>query len=137
MPRKQRLRRRTTGWNDDHKAALVSHDYFGLFVDESHERAAWKALRDELLPEWIAAKPGTRPRCWWLFDAPGRRQRSDGGIHPHDRVGADPEHRMFMGKPARIQAQDVRAEYETEKTFLRRCSMLDDAELQELGKEDR
>lgn len=30
----------------------------------------WNAIKDELLPEWIESKPGTRPSWWWAFDAP-------------------------------------------------------------------
>lgn len=30
----------------------------------------WGEHRDEVLEEWIEHSPGTRPRCWWLFDSP-------------------------------------------------------------------
>lgn len=39
---------------------------------------AWKALRRELLPAWIAAAPGTRPWGWWQFEAPEPRRRLGG-----------------------------------------------------------
>lgn len=33
-------------------------------------RQCWEACRDEILPEWIAERPGTRPRAWWRWDYP-------------------------------------------------------------------
>lgn len=30
----------------------------------------WAEHRDDVMSEWIAEHPGTRPHCWWLFDAP-------------------------------------------------------------------
>jgi hypothetical protein len=39
-----------------------------LIVHE--ERAQWQAHRDDILPAWIRACPGTRPSCWWRYDAP-------------------------------------------------------------------
>jgi hypothetical protein len=33
-------------------------------------RRHWREHRSKLLPAWIAERPGTRPRSWWLFDAP-------------------------------------------------------------------
>jgi hypothetical protein len=51
-------------------------------------RAAWGELRSTILPAWIRERPGTRPYGWWRFDAPppARRERIDGGIHPHDNA---------------------------------------------------
>jgi hypothetical protein len=31
-------------------------------------RDVWLAIRDELLPQWIKERPGTRPSWWFLFD---------------------------------------------------------------------
>lgn len=30
----------------------------------------WWENRDRILAEWIRERPGSRPRCWWRFDAP-------------------------------------------------------------------
>lgn len=32
--------------------------------------ALWRAHRDAILADWIDDKPGTRPSCWWMLDAP-------------------------------------------------------------------
>ena len=37
-----------------------------------------------LLPEFVRKHPGERPWAWWQFDSPGRRERTDGGLHPFD-----------------------------------------------------
>jgi hypothetical protein len=34
--------------------------------------------------DWIREKPGMRPWAWWAYEAPGRRERTDGGVHPFD-----------------------------------------------------
>jgi hypothetical protein len=36
----------------------------------AEQRAVWLGVRDELLAEWIAQRPGTRPHGWWIHDAP-------------------------------------------------------------------
>jgi hypothetical protein len=33
-------------------------------------REVWREVADDLLDQWIAERPGTRPYGWWLFDAP-------------------------------------------------------------------
>lgn len=30
----------------------------------------WREHRAAILARWIHAKPGTRPKCWWLYEAP-------------------------------------------------------------------
>lgn len=30
-------------------------------------REAWQAMGDQIVEEWVAAYPGSRPLCWWLF----------------------------------------------------------------------
>ena len=33
-------------------------------------RAAWDECKADIMRDWIAKFPGTRPKYWWLFDAP-------------------------------------------------------------------
>src|SRR5688572_9704602 len=33
-------------------------------------RDVWGEHRDVILERWIRERPGTRPTCWWRFDAP-------------------------------------------------------------------
>ena len=35
----------------------------------------WDAVRDEIMETWITSHPGTRPRAWWLVDAPADEYR--------------------------------------------------------------
>ena len=30
----------------------------------------WTAYRDQILARWVKERPGTRPTCWWRFEAP-------------------------------------------------------------------
>lgn len=85
MPRvMRRAKQRRAGLTAAHINQLLSgFDLLGTaFGDDKRKpcdrdamRAAWESLRDELLPQWIAEKPGSRPWAWWIFDAPERRQR--------------------------------------------------------------
>lgn len=36
----------------------------------SPPQAQWEAYRGTILAAWIARRPGTRPSCWWRWDAP-------------------------------------------------------------------
>jgi hypothetical protein len=59
-----------------HVEYLLDGDYDGndekffFSVDDAAVRAAWAALRDDLLRDWIRECPGTRPWAWWKHDAP-------------------------------------------------------------------
>lgn len=109
-------------------------------------RQDWEANRDELLAEWVATNPGTRPLAWWEFDAPAgtRRETIDGSPHPFDRPERESlrqkwhsEHphmnydtgflRLYRGTPA-ITVEHVR--YESEIDYLQRLELLLPGELE-------
>ena len=48
-----------------------------VFVDAAIE-PAWREHGAAILAGWIEERPGTRPACWWRFDAPGPRLRLGG-----------------------------------------------------------
>ncbi len=52
-------------------------------------RQVWNRFRAELLPGWIAERPGTRPRPWWLFDCPAGCEPRDDETRPEflHRIG--------------------------------------------------
>lgn len=37
----------------------------------------WKSHRDDILAEYVAKHPGTRPTLWWKYDAPGEPDGSE------------------------------------------------------------
>lgn len=39
-------------------------------VSDERLRPLWERHREALLAAWIRRAPGTRPACWWHFDAP-------------------------------------------------------------------
>ena len=41
-----------------------------FFTTDADLLAAWNEVRDEILTEWIAGSPGSRPSFWWRFGAP-------------------------------------------------------------------
>ena len=89
MPRFSRKSKRRTG--DDEFIVKHLHGGICLACMVDHElhttdsvRLVWEKLRDTVLPAFIQENPGQRPWAWWEFDAPGRRERIDGGLHPFD-----------------------------------------------------
>jgi hypothetical protein len=54
-------------------------------------RELWAAHRDMVLPLWVREHPGTRPRLWWLCDAPELRRRLGGtGMPIYEVFGYTP-----------------------------------------------
>jgi hypothetical protein len=94
MPRVLRkTKRRSAGYNEWHvehlKTGIEFLDFgFGRNEEfrEAEAREAWEIMREKLLADWIREAPGCRPWGWWQWDAPqpARRERIDGGVHPHD-----------------------------------------------------
>lgn len=57
--------------------------------------ALWREHAAQILPAWIEAKPGTRPSCWWRFDAPENRRRLGGIGDPlHEASAYAPDHHL-------------------------------------------
>jgi hypothetical protein len=117
---------------------------FRCEIDLDAANEAWQALRDELLPEFIAEHPGQRPWAWWAFDAPERRRRLD-GVHPFDIEGEfyekcpdrlngpwPPECPMetWFGLPSPHRFGTF-GEYESERQYLTRLNLLTQNEKQE------
>ena len=145
MPRLRRLpKKRLTSWSADQIHHLrTGHGIWreDAFCSDDLMRQAWGDLGDEILEAWIVEHPGTRPAAWWAFDAPGRRERTDGRAHPFDdplrrgqvatwrkKYGETSAERLCtlsFGCPAMfINLDDSRAEYESEGAFLRRHNLL-------------
>lgn len=147
MPRviRQPKRRRTSLSVDQVEQLQIGRPFFGpgFGGDQEALEAAWKAFRVELLREWVAEHPGTRPWAWWRFDAPELRRRVDGRRHPFfsakraERVArlitrpdaADDLREQLnstsFGVPcAHVCVDDAQALYETEHDFLARHDML-------------
>lgn len=76
--------------------------------DEETPRFLWDELQDEIMEQHVKRRPGTRPHCWWLFDAP-----EDLRV-----VRIDPEY---------IACDEGRI-YETEHEYLTRLDLLTDHE---------
>jgi hypothetical protein len=134
MPRRSKLRRRSSGWSDLHIEILKSgHDFFDEFPKPDREQA-WNELRKEILDEWLQNHPGTRPFAWWAFDMPKgtRRQRID-DRHPHDDPRYDLPKDLHFGCPRCLRECDIGGRYESQEAYLRRLSLLTAAELKFLN----
>ena len=83
ITRKQKLPCSPTAWAilTDEPLAESDPDYdpweaFELDGTGGHShrptlQSTWQQHGPAVLEKWIAARPGTRPNCWWRFDAPG------------------------------------------------------------------
>jgi hypothetical protein len=99
VPSPRASERSRRGWTPQHIAVLRSGvDYHCAFtyaepskisvrpregwdvggMAESRLRQAAADIGDELLAEWIAARPSTRPWFWWRFQSPEPRLRISG-----------------------------------------------------------
>ena len=110
MPILNKKLRERREWSEEHREALttgmdffhvfaehhgeLSLDYYDSPIIEERRRQAWEQLRRVLLPEWIAARPFTRPTGWWKFDAPEPRRRCLNRQHPHD----NPERLAYLAQ---------------------------------------
>lgn len=65
-----------------------------LGPDSERLRTLWEQHREEILSEWAVEHPGTRPCCWWRFDAPRWLRPEDKGWYFYDRL---PEPRQRLG----------------------------------------
>jgi hypothetical protein len=72
---------------------------FRLRFCDDDARQIWRAARAEILVDWIAEHPGTRPWAWWRFDATEPRRRLGGVGTPAHEVLAYLDHFPF-GLPA-------------------------------------
>lgn len=71
-------------------AQLRAWDRMALAVRRAHVDALWQGHRDELLPAYIAAHPGTRPFVWWLLDQEAPRWQEAPGAEfaePRQQLG--------------------------------------------------
>jgi hypothetical protein len=142
MPR-QYVRRKTRGSHDpDLPAAIVAFLFDDPLPDDVDPflslnlrfpiagepvwnsqslEAIWRDYGAEVITEWIADKPGTRPALWWRYIAPEPRQRIGGtGTPSHEALANAPI--LAYGVPLSwISAEDVRL-------LKLRCEALDDAD---------
>ena len=119
-----------------------------FFINEEiHWPKLWELHRDQILSEWAAKYPGTRPFAWWEFDAPRQPIGTypgcyfDGGL-PAPRLklkgAGTPNHEALnyvpsfcFGLPATgYEALDPNDPpvYESEATYLKRHGLLIEGE---------
>ncbi len=114
---------------------------------EPQLRAIWLEARDELLKEWTAEWPGTRPCFWWRYEAVEPRRRLGGIGTPLAEVTAyAPE--FWLGLPVRWRHIDDRFSrgvavdpadlptFESEPAYLDRLGLLLPEERARLTEED-
>ena len=143
MPRRTKLRRRSSGWSDLHRAILrTGLDHFDEFPEGDREQA-WLDLRKEILAEWLQNHPGTRPWAWWQFDCPPNqfRTRVDGKRHQFLDPSFDLDRELSFGTPRYFRECDIpdggvleiARSFESEASFLRRNQLLVPQELKFLN----
>ena len=103
-------------------------------------REAWNELRGELMEQWIAEHPFTRPWAWLLFDAVAPRLRTVGEqrmesqqeVEARGLYGGDYRRCYFQTLNHRLGAEETRTsegDWETEQQYLSRIGALTESEL--------
>ena len=105
----------------------------------------WAELRAEVLADWIATTPGTRPWAFWKYDAPAPESiETDPELEPElvmrRRSGAgfpysDPRENFGMSLLIDEDPTDPPV-FESEASYLLRNEFLSAAEKKRLGKKD-
>jgi hypothetical protein len=80
--RRHRLRRHRAIDLDDftREILLTGFDPLGILDDDDDARELWESHREQLLSDWIAEFPGSRPWGWWKFAAPEPMRRVLSGV---------------------------------------------------------
>ncbi len=157
MTRPRRARDRAdeltdTEWNFINDGPLDQADQMELLALRADQpngktgrtlKAIWRDHADDVIEAWIETRPGTRPSCWWRFDAREPRRRLGGtGTPAHERLAyvrrlargvpvdwimpADVETYAAIGQPLDVPAVDPAdpPTFESEATYLRRLGLL-------------
>ncbi len=134
MPRRSKLRRRSSGWTDSQRKILeTGNDWFDE-LPEVDRLQAWKELQKEIMSQWLTEHPGTRPWAWWRFDLPaGTRRQRINGRHPHDDPRYSLSKQLFFGCPQFLRECDIGGTYESQEAYLRRLNLCSTAELKFLN----
>jgi hypothetical protein len=74
--------------------------------------SAWRQFREDILENCIAEHPGTRPRCWWVYDAP----RLNGTTLP--------EPRCRIGRPTASGQSTYEGPREDDARYLGGCGLM-------------
>jgi hypothetical protein len=66
-----------TLWFSDRREDAKKSDHSVILLDifRESEREAWAKVREEVLRDWIASNPGTRPSAFWRYDSPQSSDR--------------------------------------------------------------
>jgi hypothetical protein len=81
---------------------------------------AWDAHADQIVAAWATNHPGTRPSCWWRWNAPGTRN-----------IVAEPEPSPDADPGLSVNTRElVTCSIEAEATFLDRHGLFLDGEVE-------
>lgn len=119
--------------NKDGTASEELWDIFFIQCERGNAKLkkAWDIHKDEILKDWIAEKPFTRPWPWWKCDAPEMRKR----IKPASIEEVWPGSVSFeLGIPTDINRTDPikKSDFETELAYLKRLDLLTGPEKKQL-----
>jgi hypothetical protein len=126
-------------WDETVATAKGSGDRLVQVLLRGHDHESlWRAHRDELLAEWLATWPGTRPNGWWLFDAPPepRHWIFNGHASPVDIPSAWTGWRELRGVQITDRTGRRATRFESQAHYLKRLGLLAPGERARLRRGD-
>ena len=140
--------------DDPEPAEAAFGEWWSMERDDSCFRAdrpnvadMWRKLGAQITAEHAATWPGSRPRCWWKYDAPEARRRL-GGVGEPGREDLTrgipnswawprvwPAGATIVGGPLPCDPADPPV-FESEATYLRRLGLLLPGETERLEPAD-
>ncbi|HEY2781081.1 MAG TPA: hypothetical protein VGI90_09895 [Steroidobacteraceae bacterium] len=150
MPVKRRTHKRRTELSPESEDWLHGEDEGDAFAHlhtRDDLRNLWRSYEEEILQEWIAESPGTRPARWWELSAPEPRRRLGGvGTPSSERLAYvesytlgvpdswvsddDLDAYKLIGSPLNVPAIDPRdpPQFESQAMYLKRLDLLQSGE---------
>ncbi|MCC2651908.1 MAG: hypothetical protein K0R41_3207 [Geminicoccaceae bacterium] len=80
--------------------SLSAGDDASFHPDKKTARELWNEHGKAVLSWWVKANPGTRPKCWWRFEAPEPRKRVGGRGALRSEVWGMPPYIANCGLPS-------------------------------------
>jgi hypothetical protein len=134
IPRRQRRQRPTDLLAELHpelrRDLEQGYSFFVQYETLEEMQAAWAAIGEELLADYIAQHPGRRPFAWWLFSHGQERPLNPGGDRLADFIAICRSQARFGFLDTSCWGGSLLPMQEDQTFYLQRMGLLTATELQ-------